>query len=175
MSAKHFIRAAREAGKIDESIRPARGGGGDIITFLTSLASRLNREQSRDVARLGLSLQGARLLSLLLERDSWRCAGLSDALDLDAPTLSHLLRALVDRDLVSRERARDDNRSVVVKLSAEGQRLAEICRDIEAERRRVLFEGVDDAEIARVTDMLGRIDTRLQFTRDKLAPASVES
>ena len=135
-----------------------------IPSSLVALVSRMNRELTREAARLGLSLPGARLLALVSRRGEARCSTLAVALGIDAPTLSHVLRGLAERDLVTRNRARDDNRAVEVRLTPEGQALAARCRDIEALAQRRLLDGLAPSEVSGFSETLARLEQNL--TRD---------
>ncbi len=139
----------------------------NITTLMSGIVARLSREQSRELTRLGVSLPGARLLCLLLECEILRCSTLAGVLGIDAPTLSHVLRALATRDLITRGRARDDNRSVEVRLTPEGRVVASQCRDIERITERDLLEGLDVADVARLASILGRLDHNLSSPRER--------
>jgi len=137
----------------------------DINSLLGAVVARISRELARDVARLGVSLPGARLLGLLGGRGTMRCSEIATALGLDAPTLSHLLRSLADRELIVRQRSKNDNRAVEVRLTAQGERLARQCRDIETEAQRGLLRGLDESDVARLGEMLARMDNNLGVRR----------
>ncbi len=134
----------------------------NINSLLGAVVARLSRQLARDVSQLGVSLPGARLLAMLSGNVHMRCSALSSALGLDPPTLSHLLRSLSDRELVARERSGDDNRSVQVCLTPEGERLARQCRDIEARSQLGLLDGIDSGDIARLGEILARMEENLQ-------------
>jgi len=133
-----------------------------VGALIDAVCGRMSRELARDVSsRHGISLPGARLLGLLSGARHMRCSALAATLGLDAPTLSHLLRALADRDLIERERSRKDNRAVKVRLTDEGAAVATSFIDIEERWQRTMFDGIDDAERARLADLLTRMNDNL--------------
>ena len=132
-----------------------------INILLGGVVARMSRQHARDVSRLGVSLAGARLLAMLGDGARVRCSALAMALGLDAPTLSHLLRSLSGRDLIARQRSRDDNRSVEVRLTEEGERVARQCRELEARSLRGVFEGIDKEDIVRLGSILSRMSDNL--------------
>jgi DNA-binding MarR family transcriptional regulator len=132
-----------------------------VALLMNSLVARLSRDSVRDLSRLGVTFAAARVLELLHETAHPRCSAIATRLGFDAPTLSHLLRSLAARDLVTRERAKDDNRVVEVRLTAKGRVLARACHDIAAEKQRLLLDGVDPTELMHFTAVLARMNANL--------------
>jgi DNA-binding MarR family transcriptional regulator len=144
----------------------------DIATRLQAIAARMNRDCSKKAAELGLSLPAARLLSLLAARDNARCSTLANDLGIDPPTLSHVLRTLSDRDLISRERARDDNRAVEVRLTPHGRDVANQCRAMEVSTHGALVEGFSDLDTTRFLELLARMEVNFNACDPRAAASA---
>ncbi len=63
-------------------------------------------------------------LEILARRPEWRVGELARELDIDPSTASRTLNPLVELGLASRETATSDRRSVIVRVTAEGERAA---------------------------------------------------
>jgi DNA-binding MarR family transcriptional regulator len=88
------------------------------------LAERLNRELTRET---GLSEPDYEILAYLAETPDApvRALALRCGLEWEKSRLSHQLRRMEQRGLVTREPCVEDNRGFVVRITAEGRRLAE--------------------------------------------------
>ena len=83
------------------------------------------RQATSDYAQFGLNIQEARILIVLRHHPEGMSAGsLADVACIEASALSHILRLLNRRDIVRRQRAVHDSRSVTVALTPAGKRLA---------------------------------------------------
>ncbi|KUJ52798.1 MarR family transcriptional regulator, partial [Streptomyces albus subsp. albus] len=74
---------------------------------------------------LGLTYSQYLVMLVLWEHGPQPVKGIGDRLQLDSGTLSPLLKRLEAAGLVSRERSREDERSVLIDLTDEGARLRE--------------------------------------------------
>src|SRR3954469_18437946 len=72
---------------------------------------------------LGVTYPQYLVLLALWERDARTVKDLGAALQLDSSTLSPLLKRLEAGGLVARERRADDERSVLIRLTPDGDRL----------------------------------------------------
>lgn len=66
------------------------------------------------------------------ERKEMNVKALGEALFLDSGTLTPVLKKLEAKGLVTRERAREDERSLRVRITPAGEALAERCKEIPA-------------------------------------------
>jgi DNA-binding MarR family transcriptional regulator len=111
-----------------------------------------------------LSRTEAGLLSTLADGPR-RITELAETEALAQPSISKLVDKLEARDLVTRERAEDDGRVVVVSISAEGLLRLEAARSqIRSLLRRTLFALEDEELAALVTagEVLERLIQTLQ-------------
>ena len=79
---------------------------------------------------LGLTYTQYVVMMALWEHESVNVGQLGDILDLDAGTLTPLLKRLEKAGYVSRERSKEDERITIISITAEGEALKEKCKDI---------------------------------------------
>lgn len=84
-------------------------------------------------------------------RELARTAGVS------APTATRMVDGLVERDLVTRERAADDRRAVRIALTPAGREALEQHRERQGARRRALFEQLSPGERRAAAKVLSRL------------------
>jgi DNA-binding MarR family transcriptional regulator len=96
------------------------------------LAARLNRDLARET---GLSEADYEILARLTESpgESTRALALRCGLEWEKSRLSHQLRRMEQRGLVTRETCVEDNRGFDVRVTDEGRRLAERGRRVHAD------------------------------------------
>jgi DNA-binding MarR family transcriptional regulator len=138
-----------------------------LTLLMNSVIARISRETFKDLSELGLNVQSARVLILLLERNGLRCSALARHVGLEATALSHLLRLLADQGLVTRERVKEDNRAVEVRLTPKGLQLARTCRSVDLDKQRILLKGVDPRDIEHFTALLSRMSDNLNEPRER--------
>lgn len=69
------------------------------------------------------------VLMALWEKDNIPVKELGEKIFLDSGTLTPLLKKMSLKNLVTRERSSDDERSVIISLTAKGKSLEKKCRD----------------------------------------------
>ncbi len=106
----------------------------------------------------GLSPEQWFIVQRLAQRSPRRQAELSEPVLGDAPNITRLIDALVDRGLVGRLPDPDDRRSWLVSLTPSGRQLVTRTRRPVVAARRDLFEGIEEAELGVMLALLGRID-----------------
>ena len=148
----------------DNSVLPDRAS---LTVLMNSVVARISRETFKDLSDLGLNVQSARVLIILLERTFMRCSTLARDVGLEATALSHLLRVLAEQGLVVRERVKEDNRAVEVRLTPKGRTLARSCRSVDLDKQKMLLKGVDPKDIERFTALLCRMSENLNDTRGR--------
>jgi DNA-binding MarR family transcriptional regulator len=96
----------------------------DQLCFALYAASRSVTQLYRPLLeKLGLTYPQYLVMLVLWERGATPVKGLADALQLDYGTLSPLLKRLQAAGLIERERRSEDERSVLVTLTASGEQL----------------------------------------------------
>ncbi|EJC80579.1 transcriptional regulator [Rhizobium leguminosarum bv. trifolii WSM2297] len=98
----------------------------DFICFAVYTASHaLNRVYKPLLDALGLSYPQYLAMVALWEKDGQSVGSLGERLFLESSTLTPLLKRLESTGYVRRERSREDERVVVLRLTEEGKRLKE--------------------------------------------------
>ncbi|MFJ4609706.1 MarR family winged helix-turn-helix transcriptional regulator [Streptomyces griseus] len=108
---------------------------------------------------LGLTYSQYLVMLVLWEHGPQPVKGIGDRLQLDSGTLSPLLKRLEAAGLVSRERSREDERSVLIDLTDEGARLRE--RALSVPRGVLDATGLSLDEVLGLQDVLGRLTATL--------------
>ena len=128
-----------------------------IGLHVARVAKSLNRAFEAALADAGGSLP-AWLILLSLKSGRWGTQReLAEAIGIRGATLTHHLDGLERDGLVSRRRDPANRRVQVVELTAAGDRLFERLRHAAVEFDARLREGLDDRELERLRDLLGRL------------------
>ena len=136
------------------------------LCFAVYSASRaITRAYGPLLAEVGLTYpQYLTMLALWESGEPMTVGEISARLHLDSGTLTPLLKRLEQVGLLTRERDRDDERRVLIGLTAEGRALRERAATIPAR----LFPrlGLAPAELVRLRDELSRIVATLDGPAD---------
>ncbi len=126
--------------------------------------ARLTTQLGRDLAESGLSEADLDILTMLDESpdESVRALALRCGLEWEKSRLSHQLKRMEERGLVTRFECAADNRGSVVRVTAKGRKLAAQARRVyeQAVRRYVMdaltteqrqaLEGISESVLARL-------------------------
>ncbi len=96
--------------------------------YSTSLA--MNKLYRKLLRKLDLTYSQYLVMMVLWERDELTVTELGDKLFLDSATLTPLLKRMEQAELISRTRSANDERQVIIALTAKGSRLREAAREI---------------------------------------------
>ncbi len=101
---------------------------------------------------LGLTYTQYIVLMVLWEHESMNVGQLGETLFLDAGTLTPLLKRLEKAEYVTRERSKEDERVTLIKITPEGEKLKEQCKDIPTKiaSKGSALTGEDAAELYRL-------------------------
>ena len=133
------------------------------VCFALYAASRAATAAYRPLLeRLGVTYPQYLVMLVLWERGPARVKELGAELRLDYGTLSPLLKRLEGLGLVRRERAPEDERSVRVGLTAEGEALR--ARALDVPRELLRASGLTPEGAAGLRDELRRLADRLAET-----------
>ncbi len=120
----------------------------------------INRAYKRHLAPLGLTYPQYITLTLLWERDARRVSALASALEMETSTLTPLLKRLEKLGHVSRNRATEDERQVIVTLTDSGRALRTEANDITA--CMIADTGLSMADLTAMMTALTRLRAGLQ-------------
>jgi MarR family transcriptional regulator, organic hydroperoxide resistance regulator len=135
----------------------------DRISFLMHrIEAQLAAVCNPHFRHLDVVLHNSRMLVILLENGQARVAELVNRMVLPQSTISHQLRELEKRDLITRTTDRTDSRSTIVQLTPKGRRGANECNALSSEIYEVMVEGLSRADLARLLTQLRDIHERLR-------------
>src|SRR5437773_10980049 len=101
-----------------------------ICFAVYSTAHAFNRVYKPLLDRLGLTYPQYLVMLVLWERDGVPVKGIGERLLLDSGTLTPLLKRLEAAELIKRTRSTEDERQVLIALTAQGQALKEKARAV---------------------------------------------
>ena len=101
-----------------------------ICFAIYSAAHAFNRVYKPLLDRLGLTYPQYLAMMVLWERDGVPLKEIGERLFLDSGTLTPLLKRLEAAGLIKRTRSRQDERQVLIALTAQGQSLKERARSV---------------------------------------------
>jgi DNA-binding MarR family transcriptional regulator len=121
------------------------------------LTDRLNREIARET---GLSQADFEILCALIQQPDTpvRALALRCGIEWEKSRLSHQLRRMEQRNLVTREVCEEDNRSILIRVTPTGRSLAEAARHL---YDRALTHYVADSLTADQIDALDEISASI--------------
>ena len=129
----------------------------DMGSLVPDLAYAVDRGITLLVAPYDLTPIDVRLLTICRRMDECTATQLARLLPVDAGRISRLVNTLVERDLLSRRRPRDDRRVVMLSLTPEGEEVVgEIDRSLREYFDR-LTNGLSEQEVSAFAAAAQRI------------------
>ena len=123
----------------------------------TALANSVSKAMKGELAALNLNDRDFTLIRLFLPDQEWTLSELTEILPMDAPAISRVVSKLVDKDILTRRRPKEDRRVVLLKLTNEGEALGlqlhEKLHAYEAE----LTRGIPEEEIEILRSVIRKI------------------
>ena len=136
------------------------------LCFAVYAASRAITARYRPLlGELGLTYPQYLVMLVLWEDAPRTVRELGERLQLDSGTLSPLLKRLEGLGLIARRRREEDERSVSVALTGEGERLREIAACVPTRIAGAM--GLDDDELAGLRDALRALADRMRGGVDR--------
>lgn len=130
------------------------------VCFSLHAASRAFGSVYRDALKdLGLTYPQYLVMLVLWEHGSQPVKAIGEQLRLDSGTLSPLLKRLEAAGLVRRERSAEDERSVTIHLTPDGDDLREAALPVP--RRMLAATGLTIEELRTLRGLLGRVTSAL--------------
>jgi len=156
-------------GKGAAAIRPAAIGemsrfelGCNLPYLIGRVGSRLAVAFGPAIASHGIALQEWRVLAALGAYGAQRLLDLAALTSIDVSTLSRLVvRRMVRRHLVRRDRNGDERRAVSVALTPEGKRIFRTIVPLARRYERIALGGLKPGDAERLREILRRIYANL--------------
>jgi len=153
----------------DMAQKPAPTGplllGNQLCFAVYSTAHAFNRVYKPLLDRLGLTYPQYLVMLVLWERDDVPVKDIGEKLFLDSGTLTPLLKRLEAAGLIKRTRSKDDERQVLIALTAQGEALRE--------QAKMLPEAILAASACSIGE-LSALKTDLIALRDQLLAVTGE-
>lgn len=127
-------KASLSAGSVEGTAAGARTFTRSLPFLMHCIVSLMVEKASSQFAALGLNVADARVLLAAMQAGEVRVGDLSEVTCIPQSTLSHVLRRLATQGLVTRTRAKSDNRAIIVRLTPAGGLVARECFRLNAEQ-----------------------------------------
>jgi DNA-binding MarR family transcriptional regulator len=123
---------------------------------------RLRARANRFPGEAGLTLPQYHLLEALRATGELPVGELADRAGVAPPTATRMLDCLARDGVVARRHSETDRRSVLVSLTADGERAVEQAHEVIEAWRRQVFESLDPAEREQAAVLLARLSQVLE-------------
>lgn len=132
------------------------------VTFaIHRISAQLARITNPVFNQYDIDLDTARIIVILLDRKTIPIGELIDLMLLPQSTVSHQLRRLEKRGLITRQRLAADQRSVAVTLTPQGKRVAKAANALSEDVQKTMVDGMAEEErvelMEQLEDMLQRL------------------
>jgi DNA-binding MarR family transcriptional regulator len=137
--------------------KPVINHGRYVPALINFLGNKLAAGASSAYRReFGVGVTEWRILSKLASEDACTAQQICQYFDLDKGLVSRTLKSLVDNGSVTVTDLTGDNRRVVI-LTKFGRALHDRIIELALDRERVLLDCLDEKEVEKLIDMLGRL------------------
>ena len=126
---------------------PLQTPAADLRACVTSLGEAVEKGTAEQTAPYDLAPVEFSLLRVCLERGECTATQLAEVLPVDAARISRIVTKLVDMDLLSRRRLRNDRRVVMLDLTEKGHELTSSLQQRVDAYDSLLMEGVSEEEV----------------------------
>lgn len=149
---------------------PPREHAAELLPYLLNRAtSRVNQLWRKALRPRGLTAARWQVLSVLTEFDGSRIGAVATMIGLEQPAASRVIDQMVRDGLVQRRPAHDDSRVVEVWITSVGRRVhAELLPEA-TDYVQDLVAGFTPAEIAVMTELLGRVLDNVEVAGEHIA------
>lgn len=133
------------------------------VTFaIHRISAQLARITNPIFNQLDIDLDTARIIVILLDRKMIPISELIELMLLPQSTISHQLRRLENRGLITRQRLAADQRSVAVALTPLGKKVAKEANAMSKKVQKTMVKGMDEDECHDLMDQLEDMLERLR-------------
>lgn len=142
----------------------------DMLPFLINrIAARVSDAVTQEFSQMGINAFAGRVLILLFLDGPSTVGALAENAALDQSTLSHILRRLDAQGLLVKRRQKHDNRSVLVSLTNDGNRVAAVCYKTVQRHDAILRKGIGSDDWAALKAGLNQLYANVPFFEEQVA------
>ena len=128
-----------------------------LPSLVNRVAEKIVAVADGDYRGLGLNVRGARVMLALDGEKSLRVHEIIERCGIEPSTFSHLLGRLTRLGYVTRSRPEDDNRAVVVALTATGRRIVQRCIRSVQGHHDILANALSEREVETLSKLLIKV------------------
>ncbi len=135
--------------------------------YITGRISHVSKALNRSASRLyqdhfGLTLPESRALSVIAARGSCAARDIADEVSLDKALISRAIKQLTLKELISAGAGVEDQRVMMLKLTAKGRRIHEQIVPVARARQDALMETLTEEERRVLWRVLGKLEARVE-------------
>jgi len=109
---------------------------------------------NKDYQAFGLNVRGARVMLALADGEALRVFEIIARCGIEPSTFSHLLTRLAKLGYVTRQRPEEDNRAVLVRLTARGRQVARQCRVLVDRHHHLIADRLSAGEVESLRKLM---------------------
>jgi MarR family 2-MHQ and catechol resistance regulon transcriptional repressor len=141
--------------------------GTHVWLVLMKAHRALQRHAEASIATLELCLSDFVVLEMLLHKGPMKVNDIGRKVGLTSGSITTAVDRLEARSLVSREVNREDSRSRIVQLTAQGRKLIRVAFAAHADRMETAADGLDRKERTALVGLLKKLGLAAQAKLDK--------
>jgi DNA-binding MarR family transcriptional regulator len=130
-----------------------------VVEDLHGMIGSLRCAGTGRMVKAGISMTHLHILWVLEHHGDLPMSRLADLLDVSLSNATGLIDRMEERGLVERIRVPDDRRMVIVRASAEGERLRDEIEALKQDRMRSILERLNPAQLSRIHGAIGDLRT----------------
>ncbi len=130
---------------------------------------------SAEYAEMGLSIPEARVLIVVMNNPGIRAGKLAELTCIEQSALSHLLRRMSRKKILTRQRVEEDYRSVQIGLTVEGWRLAKACYTHGISHENILLRNIAPSQATLLRSLLRQMYENAESWPSEIEPNSARS
>jgi DNA-binding MarR family transcriptional regulator len=130
-----------------------------VVEDLHGMIGSLRCAGTGRMVKAGISMTHLHILWVLEHHGDLPMSRLADLLDVSLSNATGLIDRMEERGLVERIRVPDDRRMVIVRASAEGERLRDEIEALKQDRMRSILERLNPDQLSRIHGAIGDLRT----------------
>jgi DNA-binding MarR family transcriptional regulator len=130
-----------------------------VVEDLHGMIGSLRCAGTGRMVKAGISMTHLHILWVLEHHGDLPMSRLADLLDVSLSNATGLIDRMEERGLVERIRVPDDRRMVIVRASAEGERLRDEIEALKQDRKRSILERLNPDQLSRIHGAIGDLRT----------------
>ena len=125
------------------------------------VVEQTNMNQSSLECPMSLNKHELRIIDVLGQKDYCTMSEIAEQIKLAVSTLTGIIDSMVEKKIVSRERAAHDRRMVIVKLDEQGSKVFEMHREAKGKISHGILTSLDEDEQKTILELFEKISNKI--------------